>query len=158
MRPRMIQSARLRSAVVFAAIATIGVSAAPRSEQAPPGGQAPTTVGMIKKGKAPVSNDVLKVKLPRPQEAHHPSGLHIMVLEDHRLPRITAQILIPGAGGYYDPAEKIGLAQYTAQMMREGTKSLTSQQMAQELESMAASVNVGAGIASPNASVRKSVV
>jgi zinc protease len=108
---------------------------------------------MIKKGKAPVSNDVLKVKLPRPQEADLANGLHIMVLEDHRLPRITAQILIPGAGGYYDPAEKIGLAQYTAQMMREGTKSLTSQQMAQELESMAASVNVSAPIASPNASV-----
>ena len=33
-----------------------------------------------------------------------------MVLEDHRLPQITFQIIIPGAGGYYDPADQIGLA------------------------------------------------
>jgi zinc protease len=71
----------------------------------------------------------------------------------HRLPRIAAQIIIPGAGGYYDPADKIGLATYTAQMMREGTKTYSSQQMAQELERMAANVNVGAGVSSPNATV-----
>ena len=46
---------------------------------------------------------VLKVKLPRPQEADLANGLHLIVLEDHRLPQITFQIIIPGAGGYYDP-------------------------------------------------------
>ena len=69
---------------------------------------------MVLKGKAPVSNEVLKVKLPRPQEADLPNGLHLMVLEDRRLPQIAFQIIIPGAGGYYDPADKIGLASYTA--------------------------------------------
>jgi zinc protease len=138
-----------------AAVLAVSVGAGARAEQGaqPPGGQGPTTVGMIKKGKAPVSNEVLKVKLPRPQEAHLANGMHLMVLEDHRLPRIAAQIIIPGAGGYYDPAEQIGLATYTAQMMREGTKSFTSQKMAQELERMAANVNVGAGVSSPNATI-----
>ena len=49
-----------------------------------------------------------------------------MVLEDHRLPQITFTIIIPGAGGYFDPADKIGLASYTASLMREGTKTRTS--------------------------------
>ena len=90
------------------------------------------------KGKAPVSNDVLKVTLPKPQEADLSNGLHLMVLEDHRLPQITFQIIIPGAGGYFDPPAMIGLAGYTAPMMREGTTTKTSQQISQELETMAA--------------------
>lgn len=144
----------LRTAAAAVALAALCAGSLLRAEQGQAGqGQPPTTAGMVQKGRAPVSNEVLKVKLPRPQTADLPNGLQIMVLEDHRLPRISAQILIPGAGGYYDPAEKIGLATYTAQMMREGTKSLSSQQMAQELERMAANVTVGAGITSPNASV-----
>jgi zinc protease len=153
MQPVITPGTMIRTAAAAAAIAALCAGASARAEQGPPGGQPPSSVGMIKKGKAPVSNEVLKVKLPRPQVADLPNGLHIMVLEDHRLPRITAQIMIPGAGGYYDPAEKIGQATYTAQMMREGTKSLTSQQMAQELESMAANVGVSAGVTSPTASV-----
>ena len=51
-----------------------------------------------------------------------PNGLHLMVLEDHRLPQVSFQIIIPGAGGYYDPADKIGLASTPRTMMREGTE------------------------------------
>ena len=49
---------------------------------------------MVLKGKAPVSNDVLKVKLPRPQEVDLANGLHLMVLEDHRLPQITFNLIM----------------------------------------------------------------
>ncbi len=79
---------------------------APLGAQQAGEGQAPSTAGMVLKGKAPVSNDVLKVKLPKPQEADLPNGLHLMVLEDHRLPQIAFQIVIPGAGGYYDDPAK----------------------------------------------------
>jgi len=113
----------------------------------------PSTVGVIKKNKAPVSNEVLRVKLPRPVEADLPNGARLMVLEDHRLPRVTFQIIIPGAGGYYDPETQIGLATYTAQMMREGTKARTSLQMSQELETMAANVAVGSGVSAQTATV-----
>ena len=41
---------------------------------------------------APVSEEVLRVKLPRPQEATLSNGLHLMVLEDRRVPRITMQL------------------------------------------------------------------
>jgi zinc protease len=46
-----------------------------------------------------------------------------------------------------------GLASYTAQMMREGTETRSSQQISQELERMAAFVNVGTSISGPNATV-----
>jgi len=90
------------------------------------GQQPPPTTKMVLKGKAPVSSEVLKVKLPRPQEADLPNGLHLIVLEDHRIPQVNFQIIVRGAGGYYDPADKVGLATYTASLMREGTKTRTS--------------------------------
>ena len=51
--------------------------------------------GLVKKGKAPVSNEVLKVKLPKPDEADLPNGLHLMVLEDHRLPQVRSRSSFP---------------------------------------------------------------
>ena len=108
---------------------------------------------MVLKSKAPVSSELLKVKLPRPQEADLANGLHLIVLEDRRLPQITFQIIIPGAGGYFDPADKIGLASYTAQVMREGTKTRTSPQISEALETMSATLNVGSGLSGPSANV-----
>jgi zinc protease len=107
--------------------------------------QAPSSAGLVIKGKAPVSNSVLAVKLPHPQEATLANGLRVMVLEDHRLPRVSFQLMIPGAGGYYDPAAQVGLTGLTAQMMREGTATKSSQQISQALETMAANLNVGSG-------------
>ena len=53
---------------------------------------------------------MLKVTLPKAKEATLPNGLRLMVLEDHRVPQVTFQLMIPGAGGYYDPADRGGLA------------------------------------------------
>ena len=116
-------------------------------------GQGPTTQGMVLKGKAPVSKDILRVKLPKPQQVTLPNGLQLMVLEDHRTPQVSFQIIIPGAGGYYDPASQVGLGQYTASMLREGTKTRTTTQMAQELETLAANVGANSGLTGPSASI-----
>ncbi len=123
------------------------------SVQAPAPATQPSTTQMVLKGKAPVSNDVLKVKLPRPQEADLPNGLHLMVLEDHRLPQITFNLIVPGAGGYYDPPDKIGLASYAASLMREGTKTRTSPQISESLETMAATLTVSSGLSGTTASM-----
>jgi zinc protease len=142
------------SVAATAVIVAVGLPVSGRMRAMATGQQSPpSTAGMVVKGKAPVSNDVLKVTLPKPQEAVLASGLRLMVLEDRRLPRISFQIIVPGAGGYYDPAPMIGLSSYAAQMMREGTKSRSSQQISQELETMAANVNVGAGTSGTTATV-----
>lgn len=138
-------------AVLLGAAATL--AAATIAAQAPPPQPAASTTKMVLKGRAPVSSDILKVKLPRPAVADLPSGLRLMVLEDRRLPQVTFQILIPGAGGYFDPANQIGLASYTATLMREGTKSRSSAQISEALETMAATLTVNAGFAGPEASI-----
>ncbi len=137
----------------MAASAFAGASADKPADEQAPGQGGPTTSGMVLKGKAPISSEILKVKLPKPQTATLPNGLQVMVLEDRSLPQISFQLIIPGAGGYYDPGDQIGVAQYTAQMIREGTKTRNTLQMAQELETVAANVSVGSGLASQTATV-----
>jgi zinc protease len=100
------------------------------------------------KGKAPVSKEMLKVKLPRPAELDLGNGLHLMVLEDRRAPQVSFQLLVRGAGGYFDPQDRAGLASLTASMMREGTASKNTQQIAEALETMASSVTVSTGMSS----------
>ena len=96
---------------LFAAVAIAALGALPlvrAAAQVTPG-QASPTKGVVLKGKAPVSNDILKVKLPRPQEADLPNGVHMMVIEDHRAPQVSVQMIIQGAGGLFDPADAPGI-------------------------------------------------
>ena len=113
----------------------------------------PPTQGVVLKGKAPVSDQVLSVKLPRPREATLPNGLYMMVLEDRRAPQVTFTIQIPGAGGFFDEPSTIGVATTTAAMMREGTTTRNTIQIAEQLETMAATLAVTTGMSATVASI-----
>jgi zinc protease len=142
---------------LLAAAAALLLAAVPAAQiPAPPG--APPTAGVVVKGRAPVSEETLRVKLPRPREADLPNGLHLMVLEDRRTPQITFSLSIPGAGGYADPDGLPGLATFAAALMREGTATRTSLQLSEQLETMAAALNVGAGLSSTDAFVSGSAL
>jgi len=103
------------------------------------------TQGLVRKGKVPVSDEILKITFPRPAEATLSNGLRLLVLEDRRLPQVSLQLLISGAGSYADPPEQPGLASFTASLLREGTTTRTSGQIAQQLEVLAATLNTSAG-------------
>jgi zinc protease len=142
------RTAWLAALILSASGTAIALGQGPQAPMAPPSSKA-----VVLKNKAPVSDELLQVKLPRPQQATLPNGLHLIVLEDRRVPRITAQLIIPGAGGYYDPPDLPGLGNVTSAMMREGTASRTSAQLSEQLESIAATLNVGAGMSSTEANV-----
>src|SRR6202047_4571294 len=106
--------------------------------------------------RAPVSKEVLKVKLPRPIETTLPNGINLMILEDHRFPLITVQFDINGAGPLYEPAKQPGLAGATARLLEEGTKTRTSKQIAEQIDSLGASLSSSAGFGSGSASLSAS--
>src|ERR1700730_18132534 len=83
-----------------------------------------------RKNKAPVSKEILRVKLPKPVELKLDDGLTVLVLEDHRLPTVTVRLMIQGAGALNDPADLPGLASLTASMLKEGTTTRSSRQIA----------------------------
>ncbi len=124
------------------------------------GGQAapPSSKAVVMKGRAPVNEKVLDVKLPKPTEGDLANGIHLIVLEDHRAPQVTFQLLIPGAGGYFDASSSIGLASATAAMMREGTATRSTTQISEQLETMSSNVNVGTGMTSLDATVSGSAL
>lgn len=101
-----------------------------------------------RKNRAPVSKEVLQVKLPRATEATLSNGLTVLILEDHRRPLVYAQLNLSGAGSLFEPTEMPGLASLTAQMLREGTKTRTSKQIAEESDTLGASINASAAFGS----------
>lgn len=103
--------------------------------------------GVVIKGKTPVNKNPLKVTLPKAYETRLGAGLQVIVLENHKLPTFTMQMVIL-SGGLNDPANQPGAAQYTATMLREGTKTRTSKQIAEAIESLGATLNASSGLSS----------
>jgi zinc protease len=109
-----------------------------------------------RKNLAPVSKEILHVKLPKPVEAKLDNGVTVLILEDHRLPSVSAQLLIRGAGGLGDPAGMPGLASTTAAMLKEGTATRSSKQLAEEIDGLGANLNSGTGFGTTEATLSAS--
>src|SRR5437899_8423140 len=102
-----------------------------------------------RKGRAPVSKDLLKVTLPKPSEATLSNGLTVLIMENHRLPLISLQFNLSGAGPIFEAANLPGLAGITAQMLREGTKTRSSLQIAEQMDQLGASISASAPFGDP---------
>src|SRR5258708_31370769 len=63
--------------------------------------------------RAPVSKEILQVKLPRPVEATLANGINVMILEDHRFPLVTKQIELNAAAPIHAPATQPRLPRAT---------------------------------------------
>jgi zinc protease len=116
-----------------------------------PGSKAIPLSKVERKNKAPVSDEILRVKLPKPTELTLPNGLTVLVLEDHRLPLVTARLNILGAGALNDPADVPGLANITAAMLKEGTTTRSSKQIAEQSDELGAMIGAQAPWASETA-------
>ena len=129
----------------FKFVAPLAVSAA-LVAQVPqdPGSKAIPLSKVERKNKAPVSSEILRVKLPKPVEMTLPNGLTVLVLEDHRLPLVSVRLAILGAGALNDPADLPGLANITAAMLKEGTATRSSKQIAEETEKLGAAIGAQA--------------
>ena len=86
-----------------------------------------------------------EVKIPDVVTHTLPNGMRLYMVEDHTLPTISGRALVR-TGNLFDPADKIGLADFTGTVMRTGgTTSKPGDQLDQELERIAASVETGIG-------------
>jgi zinc protease len=122
---------------LFAWTALCGAQPAPESA-------APDSLqGIELKGKAPVNPQTLRVVLPRAQEATLSNGLRVALIEDHKLPTFSVQLLLTG-GGLDDPDNQHGLAMVTAALLREGTAKRTSRQIAEQLATLGGVFTAGA--------------
>ncbi|MBI5280566.1 MAG: insulinase family protein [Candidatus Solibacter usitatus] len=72
------------------------------------------------------------------------NGLRVYVVEDHRLPLVSASLQVLAGNANVAP-EKSGLASMTAGLLREGTSSKSSQQIAKLIDNAGGSLSASAG-------------
>lgn len=92
-----------------------------------------------------------ELQIPEPTRFELSNGMIVYLLEDHTLPTINASLMVR-TGSRYEPADKVGLASLTGQVMRTGgTISKTGEEIDQMLERAAASVETFIGSTSGGA-------
>ena len=121
-------------------IATFALCAAVAAAQE----AAPTYRGMVRYNRAPVSNEVLKVKLPKPVDRTLSNGLKVVILESNRTPSVSLSIPIPSSR-LHDPEGMPGVAEATAAMMMMGTTQHNARQISEALADIGATVSFGGG-------------
>jgi zinc protease len=98
----------------------------------------------VDRTKAPQTPPIPSYKLPPIVESKLPNGLGIVLVEDARFPLVTLRLTFL-AGSKFDPAGAPGLAEAVAALLDEGTKTRTSRQVSDEIDSIGGSIEGGAG-------------
>lgn len=74
-----------------------------------------------------------------------PNGITVVVQENHANPTVALSGALLSAGGVFDPADKPGLADFTASQLSRGTRTRSLLDIARTLEDVGASAGVGGG-------------
>ena len=156
-KPMAFCSSPLRRTVIASLILLLfsAICTAQAPVASPGANQSQSMKGAVLKGKAPVAKEILKVQLPKADEATLPNGLRVILLENHRVPTFSAQMVFLN-GGFADPPDHRGMASFTAALLREGTKKLNSREIAEQIDSLGASLSSGSGLSSLTTNVSAS--
>lgn len=74
------------------------------------------------------------------------NGMALVLVENHALPIVSMALVAPGAGAASDPADKPGLASFTADLLDEGAGGLSAIELAQEQDRLGASIGAGVDV------------
>ena len=86
-----------------------------------------------------------EVRPPEPVEVTLSNGMRVFLLENHELPVVRGFAMVR-TGNLFDPSDKRGLSQVMGEVLRSGgTKTKTGDQIDEDLENVAASVESSMG-------------
>jgi zinc protease len=148
-------TARVFGAWMFPVLLAAQVTPKPAtaSKPRPPASAVGITTKAIEQMKYP---PLRPVQIPKIDTSTLPNGMKLYLLEDHELPVINGTALIR-TGNLFEPADKVGLASMTGSVLRSGgTKDKTGDQIDEELENIAASIE--SSIGETNGSLRFSAL
>ncbi len=126
----MTRTWKIAVALVFTALAipAAGRAQAPAAQkQAPPAG-------------APAK----PFTVPAHETYTLPNGMRVTLVPYGNLPKVTLSLVVR-AGRRNQPAEKLGVAGLTGDLLKEGTTTRTAKQVAEEAAQMGGSVDIGIG-------------
>ncbi|MDX9906606.1 MAG: pitrilysin family protein [Bacteroidales bacterium] len=91
----------------------------------------------------PVDGPDPSVTLPVIWDTRLDNGMRVLGIENTELPLVQFNIVLKG-GHYLDKMEKSGTALLLSELMMEGTKNKTPQELEEEIEKLGASINISA--------------
>jgi len=98
----------------------------------------------VDRTKPPVLPAPKSLQLPAIQKFTLSNGLQVVLMEKHQVPLVQLNLTIK-AGSVNDPADKVGLANLTFDMLDEGAAGKTSLELADAIDFLGASLRTGAG-------------
>jgi len=101
-----------------------------------------TMHGQIDRSKQPVAGPAPKINIGKPQSFTLSNGLKVMVVENHKLPRVSLNLRLdnpPVLDG-----DKAGVSDLTGAMLGKGSKTITRDSFNEEVDYMGANLNLGA--------------
>lgn len=130
--------------IVLVSSLALGQGGAPATPQ--------TRKGTVIKGKAPVNKEVLKVKLPRAEEATLKNGLRVVLLPAHKVPTFNMQMVVL-SGGLADKPDYHGLSSFTSTLLREGTAKRSTKDISEQVDALGATLTANSGLSSSTSNV-----
>ena len=122
-------------------------AAAPRVASAKYTGPLSTLAPPAQRQAPPPIGEPIAPVLPTPAEKTLANGLRVIVARSSDLPLVTADLTVK-TGAWADPPGLAGAAGMTADMLTEGTKTRSAQQIARETEALGATLASGGGLES----------
>lgn len=131
------------SIVVGSLLLACGGSQKPEAAPAPVEAPAETAASAEAwRAEAPVGGAVPELRAPIAKKSVLPNGLTLFVVEKPELPLVHVRVVLM-SGSAADPTALPGLAGFTGDMLKSGTKTRSATQIADEVETLGASLDVG---------------
>jgi predicted Zn-dependent peptidase len=102
----------------------------------------------IDRSKQPKAGPPPKINLGKPETFELKNGLKVMVVENHKLPKVTASLILDN--GPIFEGDKAGLTSIVGGMMGNGTTTISKNDFVEEIDFLGASLNIGSQSASFN--------
>jgi len=139
------RTARPASLIVAAATIALGLAAAVPAEA--------QQTERPDRSKRPAVGPAPELKLPPVERYTLSNGLEVLVMGKRGLPLVQVNLHVR-TGSVRDPADRIGLASLTADMLDEGAAGLDALELADRFERLGARFGVGAGAHTSTVSLR----
>nr|WP_299387050.1 pitrilysin family protein [Allomuricauda sp.] len=99
------------------------------------------TFAQIDRSKQPKPGPAPEINLKEPARFELKNGLKVMVVENHKLPRVTMHLTIDNPPILQ--GDKAGVADLTASLMGKGSKSIPKDEFYEEVDFLGASISIG---------------
>ena len=96
----------------------------------------------------PKSGPSPKINIKKPEMFSLPNGLKVLVVEDHKLPRVSFSLTIDNAP--YAEGDKKGVSELTSSLLGNGSKKTPKDKFNEEIDFLGANINFYASGASAN--------